>query len=164
MKRNKKILYGKFKRKVSQYTGNRKNPTKGKRESKKVLKQEKIVVEMEKDLIIGKRIEYKNAKKDTIQTGVVVDKIMYREKPSDEQMATGYLVTEDETKTARVIKPVRIIKIHDFEEKKCGGNCGGCKEGKEKKTVKVFSQPECVFNYCLHEAECKNGGCLSQRK
>lgn len=126
------------------------------------------MVEMENELIIGRKIEYKNAKKDTVQEGVIVDKVLYREKPTDEQMSTGYLVYEIESKTTRVIKPVRIIKIQGLEEyfegKKCGGNCGGCKEGKEKKTVKVFSQPECVFNYCLHEAECKNGGCLSPRK
>lgn len=28
---------------------------------------------------------------------------------------------------------------------------------------KVFSLPECVFNYCPHPNECKIGGCLSKK-
>lgn len=64
--------------------------------------------------MIGERIEYKNAKKAELQIGVVKDKITFIER-RDENMnpisVDGYLVEEETTKTLRIVKPSRVIRI-----------------------------------------------------
>ena len=61
--------------------------------------------------LIGKEIEFKNARKDVVQIGTVIDKILYKEKNTDLQAVTGYLVKIAQDNTVRVVKPIRVIKI-----------------------------------------------------
>lgn len=69
------------------------------------------------EYIVGKRVEFKNAKKQEVVVGTILDKIRYREnynvssdvKSSD--VVDGYLVALEGSLDVRVVKPIRIMKI-----------------------------------------------------
>jgi hypothetical protein len=63
------------------------------------------------DSIVGKEIEFKNARKDTTQIGIVLDVILYKEKNTDLSPVTGYLVKILTDLTTRVVKPIRVTKV-----------------------------------------------------
>lgn len=65
------------------------------------------------DSIIGKEIEFKNAKKDTTQIGIVLDVILYKEKNTDLSPVTGYLVKIVTDHSTRVVKPIRVTKVQE---------------------------------------------------
>lgn len=61
--------------------------------------------------MVGERIEFKNVKKDINQVGLVKDKIDFKEQKEDISTVTGYLVEEEESKTLRIVKASRVIRI-----------------------------------------------------
>jgi len=64
--------------------------------------------------MIGEKIEYKNAKKGENQRGIVKDKVTIVDRYNEENKPvtiTGYLVEEEITKTFRIVKPTRILRI-----------------------------------------------------
>ncbi len=94
--------------------------------------------------IVGKRIEFRNVKRDTIQSGVVIDKILYRENNTSDNVVTGYLVKMSGSNDTRIVKTIRVTSIFTDEDTKpnspescnkntcpnenCqGGTCSGCR-------------------------------------
>ena len=61
--------------------------------------------------MVGKVIEFKNARKDIVQKGVIIDKILYKEKNTDLYSVTGYLVKTYDDATVRVVKPIRVTRV-----------------------------------------------------
>lgn len=61
--------------------------------------------------LIGKEIEFKNAKRNELQIGRVIDKVLYKENKEDLSSVNGYLVKLAENNTVRVVKPIRVTRI-----------------------------------------------------
>lgn len=72
--------------------------------------QEEFVIE--ESILVGRTVEY-SIKRDVNSTGLVLDKILGREKATDDFAVTKYLIEDDDTREVVSIVAWRIHKVFD---------------------------------------------------